>query len=286
MTLMVYATGLMFIGRFTHLYQNWQVKMSRVIMIALCAAVLFAGPVAALAEEEVAPSGGGLPSLPSISIGIEDANGGVQTLSVSIQILLLMTVLSLAPAILIMCTSFTRIIVVLSFMRQALGIQQTPSNQILISLALFLTFFIMAPVWTNVNENALQPFLEKSIGHEEAIAKAVLPIKKFMLNQTREKDLELFIGLSEGEPPAKPIDLSIATVTPAFIISELKTAFQIGFMIYVPFLVLDMVISSILMSMGMMMLPPIIISLPFKLMLFVLSDGWYLLVGSFLQSFK
>jgi len=203
-----------------------------------------------------------------------------------LQILVLLTILTLAPAILIMTTSFARIIIVLSFLRQAMGTQQTPPTQILIGLALFLTMFVMGPVWSEINEGALKPYMEEELGQFEALKLAEIPIKRFMLNHTREKDLSLFINLSEDKNPESEEDISIQTIVPAFIISELKTAFQIGFLIYIPFLILDMVVASILLSMGMMMLPPVLISLPFKLMLFVMVDGWYLTVGSLMKSFS
>ena len=223
--------------------------------------------------------------LPSIQVGFEDADDPGKVSS-ALQILILLTVLTLAPAILIMTTSFARIIIVLSFLRQAMGTQQTPPTQILIGLALFLTLFVMGPVWSEINERALKPYMEEELGQFEALKLAEIPIKRFMLNHTREKDLSLFVNLSEDKNPQSEEDVSIQTVVPAFIISELKTAFQIGFLIYIPFLILDMVVASILLSMGMMMLPPVLISLPFKLMLFVMVDGWYLTVGSLMKSFS
>ena len=203
----------------------------------------------------------------------------------SVKLLIMLTVLSLAPSFLILTTCFTRIIVVLSFLRNALGTQQTPPNQLLIGLALFLTLFIMQPVYSQVMEQAINPFLAEEINQEQAIDIAIVPVKKFMLEQTREKDLALFLRASGGDNVADPMDLSLTTVVPAFAISELKTAFSIGFIIFIPFLVIDMVVASILMSMGMMMLPPVMISLPFKILLFVLVDGWYLVVESLLESF-
>ena len=204
--------------------------------------------------------------------------------SSALQILFLLTILTLAPSILIMTTSFARIIIVLSFLRQAMGTQQTPPTQVLIGLGLFLTLFVMAPTWSEINQNALQPYLNEEISQLDALKMAETPLKSFMLKQTREKDLSLFVNLRDGQ---RPIDseVEIQSLIPAFIISELKTAFQIGFLIYIPFLILDMVVASILLSMGMMMLPPVLISLPFKLMLFVMVDGWYLIVGSLIRSF-
>lgn len=203
----------------------------------------------------------------------------------SVKLLMLLTVLTIAPSFLILTTCFTRIVVVLSFLRNALGTQQAPPNQALVGLALFLTLFIMQPVYTEVMEVAVNPFLENEISQQEAIDKAIVPMKEFMLKETREKDLALFLRASGSENVATPMDLSMTTVVPAFAISELKTAFSIGFVIYLPFLVIDMVVASILMSMGMMMLPPVMISLPFKVLLFVLVDGWYLMVESLLNSF-
>jgi flagellar biosynthetic protein FliP len=222
--------------------------------------------------------------LPSFRIGIEKGEepGDV---SVLLQIVFVLTVLTLAPAILILMTSFTRLAVVFSFLRHALGTQQTPSNQIIAGLALFLTFFIMMPVWQKINSNALQPYLREEIGQESALREAVTPIREFMLKQTREKDLALFVKMGKVKDIKKPSDIPTSVLIPAFVISELKTAFIIGFLLYVPFLIIDMVVASVLLSMGMMMLPPILISLPFKLMLFVLVDGWHLMVGSMVKSF-
>lgn len=223
--------------------------------------------------------------LPNISLNI-GGNADQGKAATVVQLLLILTVLSLAPALLMMVTSFTRILIVLSLVRNALGVQQMPSNQIIIGLALFLTFFIMAPVWQQVNEEALKPYYEDRINGEEAFALAAAPVKNFMLKQTREKDLALFVKLSKEKRPEKPADITLPVLIPAFVISELKTAFQIGFLIFLPFLIIDIVVASILLSMGMMMLPPIMISLPFKLLLFVLVDGWYLIVESLVRSFK
>ena len=223
--------------------------------------------------------------LPNISLNI-GGNADQGKAATVVQLLFILTVLSLAPAILMMVTSFTRIVIVLSLVRHALGTQQMPSNQIVIGLALFLTFFIMAPVWQQVNEEALKPYYEDRITGEEAFALASTPVKNFMLKQTREKDLALFVKLSKEKRPEKPADISLPVLIPAFVISELKTAFQIGFLIFLPFFIIDIVVASILLSMGMMMLPPIMISLPFKLLLFVLVDGWYLIVESLVRSFK
>lgn len=221
---------------------------------------------------------------PSLNIGVGTATkpGEVAT---TIQIFLLLTVLTLAPSILIMTTSFTRIVVVLSFLRTAIGTQQAPSNQIVLALSLFITFFIMTPVWQQINSEAYQPYKAGTISQEQAFNRAVVPVRKFMLAQTREKDLALFVSLSKQPRPRNADDIPTLTIIPAFMISELRTAFQIGFLIYIPFIVVDMVVASVLMSMGMMMLPPVMISLPFKILLFVLVDGWGLVIGSLVKSF-
>lgn len=203
----------------------------------------------------------------------------------TITILVLLTLLSLAPSIVILMTSFTRIIIVLGFVRTALATQQMPPNQVLIGLALFMTLFIMAPTITEINETALQPYLAGEIEQQVAIDLSILPMKKFMAKHTREKDLLLFLNYSKAEKPSGYADIPLTTLVPAYAISELKTAFQMGFMIFIPFLVIDMVVSSVLMAMGMMMLPPVMISLPFKILLFILVDGWYLVVKSLLLSY-
>ena len=224
-------------------------------------------------------------STPLISINTGNPTAKPEQLSVVLQIFLLMTVLSLAPAILIMLTSFTRIAIVLSVLRRAMGTQSMPPNQIVLGLSLFLTLFIMSPVWNTVNEEALQPYMQKQISQEQAFEKAIAPIRAFMVKHTREKDLTLLIDIAKTQRPRTIEDVPTMVLIPAFILSELKTAFQMAFMLYVPFLVIDMVVASVLLSMGMMMLPPIMISLPFKLMLFVLADGWHLIVGSLVKSF-
>lgn len=203
----------------------------------------------------------------------------------TVQLLILLTVLTLAPALLILMTSFTRIIIVLSFVRTSLATQQMPPNQVLIGLALFLTFFIMAPVLHEANDEALKPYLKGDISQNEALKKAEAPFKEFMSKETREKDLALFMNYGHYDKPDSVEAIPMTALVPAFVISELKTAFQMGFMIYIPFLVIDMVVASILMSMGMMMLPPVMISLPFKILLFVMVDGWYLIVKSLLVSY-
>ncbi|WP_071870652.1 flagellar type III secretion system pore protein FliP [Atopomonas hussainii] len=222
-------------------------------------------------------------SIPAITLSTDEQ--GQQQYTVSLQILLIMTALGFIPAIVMLMTSFTRIVIVFSILRQALGLQQTPSNQVLVGIALFLTFFIMAPTFDEINRDALQPYLNEQLGAVEALDKAQVPIKRFMLAQTRESDLELFVRLSQRTDIASPEEAPLTILVPAFITSELKTAFQIGFMIFIPFLVIDLVVSSVLMAMGMMMLSPLIVSLPFKLMLFVLVDGWALIIGTLAASF-
>lgn len=222
-------------------------------------------------------------SIPAITLST-DAEGQ-QEYSVSLQILLIMTALSFIPAFVMLMTSFTRIIIVFSILRQALGLQQTPSNQILVGLTIFLTLFIMAPVFEQINAQAVQPYLNEQLPPQEALARAEVPLKNFMLAQTRESDLELFVRLSRRTDIATPDAAPLTILVPAFVTSELKTAFQIGFMIFIPFLIIDMVVASVLMAMGMMMLSPLIISLPFKIMLFVLVDGWGLIIGTLASSF-
>ncbi|MEQ8182159.1 MAG: flagellar type III secretion system pore protein FliP [Smithellaceae bacterium] len=241
-----------------------------IVSALLCSSAVFAAP----------PIG-----LPNISLSMNGGTTEPEKVSSLVQLVILLTILSLAPAILLMATSFTRIIIVLSLLRHALGTQTMPPNQVVIGLSLFLTFFIMAPVFNRVNDEALKPYYEEQISGEQAFEKGSAPVKAFMLKQVREKDLALFVKMANDKRPAKPEDISLSTLIPAFAISELKTAFQIGFMIYLPFLVLDMVVASVLLSMGMMMLPPVMVSLPFKLLLFVLVDGWYLIVGSLVKSF-
>jgi flagellar biosynthetic protein FliP len=208
-----------------------------------------------------------------------------ENVSISIKLILLLTVLTLAPSILILMTCFTRIVVVLSFVRTALATQQMPPNQVIIGLSLFLTFFIMAPTFQEVNHDALTPLFNEEINLEQAYEKASVPFKEFMSAHTRQKDLALFLQYAKADTPESIQDIPLSALVPAYAISELKTAFQIGFMIFIPFLVIDMVVASVLMSMGMMMLPPVMISLPFKILLFVLVDGWYLVVKSLLESF-
>ena len=208
-----------------------------------------------------------------------------ERLSTSLTLLLLLTVLSLAPALVVMVTSFTRLVVVLSFLRHALGTQQMPPNQVLIALSLFLTFFIMSPVWQEIQTKAVQPYVEQRVTGEEAVQRGLQPLKVFMCKQTREKDLALFLSIMQSSRPKNIQDTPITAVVPAFMISELRTAFEIGFLLFLPFLIIDMVVASVLLSMGMMMLPPVMISLVFKVLLFVLVDGWNILVGSLIRSF-
>jgi len=222
--------------------------------------------------------------LPTITVGIGEATDPGEV-STALQILVVLTILSVAPAILLMTTGFTRIVIVLSFVRQAMGTQSAPSNQIVIGLALFLTFFIMAPVFNQINEQALRPYLDQKISQEEALKQALQPMREFMFSQVGEKDLQLLVDISKSPQPENQADISMLTLIPAFMLSELKRAFQMGFLLFVPFLMVDMIVASILMSMGMMMLPPIIVSLPFKILLFVLVDGWSLVIGSLVQSF-
>lgn len=222
--------------------------------------------------------------LPPLQISMGGSGGPEQT-AVALKIIAMLTVVALAPSLLILMTSFVRVVIVLSFLRQALGTQVLPPNQLIIGLSLFLTAFIMAPTWKAIHQEALGPYLENKVSQETALKFAEGSLRQFMFRQTRDKDLGLFVKLAKTEVPSKRADVPTYLLIPAFLISELKTAFQIGFMIYIPFLVLDMVVAAVLMAMGMMMLPPVIISLPFKLILFVLVDGWGLIVGSLVRSF-
>lgn len=225
-----------------------------------------------------------LPTIPSISLGVNPAGDRVEVAQ-SLQILILMTILSLAPSILILMTSFSRLVIVLSFTRSALGTQQMPPNQVMIGLALLLTFFIMSPVFGSIYQDAWLPYSDGEIEFQAALDRGAAPLRDFMIRQTREKDLALFISVAQITPEnAEQVPTHV--LIPAFVISELKTAFQMGFMIFLPFLVIDMVVASTLMSMGMMMLPPVMISLPFKILLFVMVDGWHLVVRSLLMSFQ
>lgn len=243
------------------------------VAVALLAMVVLSGCVQQAVPNQPVPQPGGV------------TDQGQQSVSAAIQILLFVTVLSLAPAILVMVTSFTRVIVVLSLLRTAIGVPQLPPNQVLIGLALFLTVFVMAPAIKQINDEAIQPYLNGTITQEEAFARGESPLRAFMFKQTREQDLGLFLKLAGSDKPQNRDDVPTYVLVPAFTISELKTAFQMGFVMFVPFLIIDLVVSSALLSMGMMMLPPVVVSLPFKILLFVLVDGWYLIVGSLVGSF-
>ncbi|HLS53546.1 MAG TPA: flagellar type III secretion system pore protein FliP [Tissierellaceae bacterium] len=248
-------------------------KLTLSITILILAVILI--PNIALAQ----------PELDGLGFIFNSEEGDPQAAVDSVKLFIILTVLSLAPAFLILTTCFTRIVVVLSFLRNGLGTQQSPPNQLLIGLALFLTFFIMKPVYTEIMDVSVTPFLEEEISQTEAMDRAAVPMKEFMLKFTREKDLALFLRASGSDNVEEPLDLPITTVIPAFAISELRTAFSIGFILFIPFLVIDMVVASILMSMGMFMLPPVMISLPFKVLLFVLVDGWHLVIRSLVESF-
>lgn len=251
--------------------------MARLAIGALLAAALVLGLAATTEAQTV--------SLPKISIEAADAKSP-QDVATALQIVALLTVLSLAPAILLMLTSFTRIIIVLSLLRQAIGVQQLPPNQVLIGLSLFLTVFVMAPVGEQIRTVAWEPYNAKKIGQAEALDLAMGPVRDFMLRQTRQTDLALMVQLAKRPAPRTPADLPTHVVIPAFALSEIRTAFQIGFVLFVPFLIIDMVVSSVLTSMGMVMLPPVMISLPFKLLLFVLADGWHMVVRALVAGFR
>jgi flagellar biosynthetic protein FliP len=242
--------------------------------VAVALVVAFAGAAGAQAI-----------AVPKISIEAGEAKSP-QEVSTAVQILVALTVLSLAPAIVMMLTSFTRIVIVLSLLRQAVGIQQLPPNQVIIGLSLFLTVFVMAPVGQEINRTALQPYTEKKISQSEAFTRALEPLRGFMLKQTRQSDLTLMVQLGHIPQPKTAADLPTHVLIPAFALSEIKTAFQMGFVLFIPFLIIDMVVASVLMSMGMMMLPPVMISLPFKLLLFVLADGWHLVVRALVAGYR
>ena len=243
-------------------------------------------PLAVLAGCLLPEIAAAAPTIPKISLDLAAGQAEPEEISVLLEIIFLLTILTMAPAILLTMTSFTRIIVVFHFLRQAMGTQQMPPNQILASLAIFMTFVIMYPVGKAINENALQPYLSEQIGFTEAIDRAQKPVREFMFKQTREKDLSIFYSITKEPRPQNKEEVSTIMLVAAYTISELKTGFTIGFLIYIPFLILDMVVASILLSMGMMMLPPVMISLPFKILLFVLVDGWSLLVGSLVNTFQ
>lgn len=224
-------------------------------------------------------------TIPTLSLNLGDGEDP-DTWFTGLKILAMLTILTLAPSILVMMTSFTRILIVFAFLRQALGTQQAPPNQILIGLSLFLTMFVMMPVWQKIDTEALTPYLQEEINQSVAYDKAIAPLRDFMLKQTREDDLVLFLEAAKIDKPARAEDMPMHVLIPAFVISELRTAFEIGFLIYIPFIVLDLIVASVLMSMGMMMLPPVMISLPLKIILFVLVDGWHLITANLLASFK
>ena len=241
--------------------------------------------LAALVCHQGAWAAEGVPAIPTVRIGVEEASDPGQV-SLTVQILILLTVLSLAPALALMATSFTRMLVVLGFLRNAMGIQQLPPNQVVVTLALFLTLFIMRPVWETVYNEAYVPYQAGEISTAEAVDKTLEPVRNFMLSHTRDEELSLMVSLSESERPEGPEDVSLFILLPAFMLSELKTAFQMGVVLFVPFLVIDMIVASVLMAMGMIMLPPMLVSLPFKVLLFVLADGWDLVVVSLIESFS
>jgi flagellar biosynthetic protein FliP len=223
---------------------------------------------------------------PGIPAVVVEGQPGGQSYSLTLQLLILMTAVTLLPSILLMMTAFTRIVIVLAILRQAIGAGQAPPNQVLVGLALFLTFFVMAPVISTINTEAVQPYMAGTIETTEALQRAVVPLKQFMLEQTRESDIATFVGIAGGEGYDSPQDVPLSILVPAFATSELKTAFQIGFLLFIPFVIIDLVVASVLMSMGMMMLSPVLISLPFKIMLFVLVDGWSLVMGTLAASFS
>lgn len=223
-------------------------------------------------------------TLPTVNLGFKTSENPTEVVN-AIKMVLILTVLTLAPAILIMMTGFTRILIVLSFLRQAMGVQQLPPNQMLVGLSLFLTLFVMGPAFTEINQKAVQPYLSNQINQEVALDNALAPLRRFMFSQTRDQDLALFVKLSKIEKPKTRADVPTIVLVPSFIVSELKTSFMIGFIIFLPFLIIDILAASVLMAMGMMMVPPTVISLPFKIMLFVMVDGWTLLIGSMVRSF-
>jgi flagellar biosynthetic protein FliP len=223
-------------------------------------------------------------TLPTLNMGFKSTENPTEVVN-AIKMVLVLTVLTLAPAILIMMTGFTRILIVLSFLRQAMGVQNLPPNQLIVGLSLFLTFFVMGPAFTEINQKAVQPYLSGNLGQDQALENALAPLRRFMFTQTRDADLALFVKLAKVDKPKTRADVPTIVLVPAFIVSELKTSFMIGFIIFLPFLIIDILAASVLMAMGMMMVPPIVISLPFKIMLFVLVDGWTLLIGSMVRSF-
>ena len=260
----------------------WQRHRAFFIASAIVVGVLWVLP--AIATAATAPTAPTVP-LPQINIGVQQTSNPKAVVG-ALQIMLLLTVLTLAPTLLVLVTSFTRIIVVLGFVRTAIGTQQAPPNQVLVGLALLLTFFVMSPVIKDINTNAVQPYLKNQISQSVALDRAAAPLRAFMFKQTREKDLQLFYSISKEPRPQSQSDVPTFILIPAFVISELKTAFEIGFALYIPFIVIDMVTASVLLSMGMMMIPPILVSLPFKILIFILVDGWNLAVAALFQSFR
>jgi len=267
------------IRRATHSIVMSRLTLLKLFMFAAMTLVAVSFSPDALAQAAAAP----VAAIPALTVQGGAANG--QTYSLTLQVLLLMTALTLLPAIVLMMTSFTRIVIVLGILRQALGAGQTPPNQVLLGLSLFLTMFVMSPVIDKINTDALKPYMAGQIETTVALERAIVPLKKFMLDQTRESDIATFVRISGGKGFAKPEDVPLSILVPSFVTSELKTAFLIGFLIFIPFVIIDLVVASVLMSMGMMMLSPVLISLPFKLMLFVLVDGWSLVMGTLAASF-
>ncbi|PKN40220.1 MAG: flagellar biosynthetic protein FliP [Deltaproteobacteria bacterium HGW-Deltaproteobacteria-18] len=253
---------------------HWTRKLGRILLPSLFFCFF---PLLLLAAEG--------PNLPSLSMQLSSGQAEPQKVAVALEIMALLTMLSMAPAFMLTVTSFTRIIIVFHFLRQAMGTQQMPPNQVLASLAIFMTVVIMMPTGRIINDTALQPYLKEEIGYGEALERAETPLRTFLFKHTREKDLSVFFSITGLERPQSKDDVPTMVLVPAYVISELKTGFQIGFLIYIPFLILDMVVASILLSMGMMMLPPVMVSLPFKILLFVMVDGWNLIIGSLVNSF-
>lgn len=254
-------------------------NIKKAVLFGIFFSFLWVGTVYA----QDAGSASGL-ALPSVNLSFVNSQKPTDLVAV-LRVVFLLTILTLAPSILIMMTSFTRIVVVMSFLRQALGTQQMPPNQLLVGLSLFLSFFVMAPTWNQISSKAIEPFMSEKIDQKTFLSNLEFPLREFMFKQTREKDLELFLSLSKDIKPKNKSEVPTYVLIPAFVTSELKTAFQIGFLLFLPFLVLDLIVASVLMAMGMMMLPPAVVAMPFKLLLFVLVDGWELIVGSLVRSF-
>lgn len=251
-------------------------KSLKILALVIALLPLFGAVFASIAQADT--------GMPALNINLSETDDPTAVVP-ALKIVSILTILSVAPAILLMMTSFTRILVVLSFLRQAIGSATMPPNQVILGLSLFLTMFTMAPVWQPINDRVITPLMQKAITQDQALTEIAKPVRKFMLAETREADLALFMNMAKLDKPNKQDDIPLTVLIPSFMISELKTAFQIGFLIYIPFLVIDMVVSAVLMAMGMMMLPPTVVSLPFKLVLFVLVDGWALIVGALVKSF-